>query len=166
MSNETVTDGIAACPYCDGECRSWWSITHGHHVACSTPGCPYCGPGTETLFAAIAAHNALCADVRRGREAAAEIERLRKALQEIASFDGVSDYKRGWDAAEIARATLAQPATEPGTDAEVDAYLRKEGLDPDVVAARGRLVAGVALLLAQTPGDDAQLAKGVADDNA
>ncbi len=39
----------------------------------------------------------------------AENERLRQALQEIAKLDDVLDYKRGWDAAEIAKAALDVP---------------------------------------------------------
>ena len=87
---------------------------------CPMPGCVDCdyrfGRSLPTRSDAIAAHNALCADVQRGREAEkieqerdalrAEVERLREALKQIAGFDDVLDYKRGWDAAEIAQAAL------------------------------------------------------------
>jgi len=60
---------------------------------------------SETSFHAdLACH--VCALADTAKTLRAEVERLRKALQEIAGFDGVLDYKRGWDAAEVAQAAL------------------------------------------------------------
>lgn len=74
-----MNDGqIAACPMrgCDGEC-----VAEAFMGAVVRIRCLKCGYGLDGFLSvaeAIAAHNALCADVQHGREAA-RLEKVREA---------------------------------------------------------------------------------------
>jgi hypothetical protein len=100
MTDEPREQEIAPCPMpgCGGECKLWWNVILAHHTECENSKCPYRGPSGDTIAAAIVAHNALCADVQRGREAVAikqerdalraEVERLREAIERWADSIG------------------------------------------------------------------------------
>jgi hypothetical protein len=83
MTDEPREQEIAPCPMrgCGGECRKqhtlgtlsiWW-------VECRK--CDYQSRVCDTEVEAIAAHNALCADVKRGRDAAKIEWSLRYLIQ-------------------------------------------------------------------------------------
>jgi len=97
MSDEPRIE-IAACPMpgCGGPVRivpqRVHGLTYGYSAACVD--CDYrFGRSLSTPAEAIAAHNALCADVQRGREAVrieqergalrAEVERLKTAIADL-----------------------------------------------------------------------------------
>lgn len=72
---------IAACPMpeCGGPCHVLPFWPRGAQISCEH--CSYLSRMSSTVAAAIAAHNALCADVKRGRDAAKIEWSLRYLIQ-------------------------------------------------------------------------------------
>lgn len=122
MSDDQTVE-IAPCPCCGGECHVLPFWPRGAQISCRH--CSYLSRMSATAAAAIAAHNALCADVQRGREAA-KIEQERDALRaEVERLRGVANI-----AAAIVRALLGAmpPSLQrkwPTTVSRASAFVRE-----------------------------------------